>query len=436
VTACIALLSYIAFFYAAGRVPALSLIGAGWLPLRVAGQSLAQAGPIVSTVVDRKQMKQQGQRNLIPLLRGALLALPVLIVFTALLASADLIFAQYVEDILDWDIFPDLMEGFFRILLIGGVAWLLTGGLALALQRRDDQDEESWLEKGLSALPRALPLGLVESLTILLLVDGLFALFTAVQFAYLFGGEGNIVIDGYTYAEYARRGYFELVTVAILSLLLILGLNWLTRRESKRQMTYFNTLGSIMVGFVLVLLISAFQRMRLYEAAYGYTELRLYVYVSMTFLALVLGWFIVTLWWRPDRFAIGVIVAAIGFVVTLNFLNPDAFIARQNLAHYQKTGDLDLAYLSRLSDDVVPQLIRAQAFVKGDTQDVLRPSCVFDWFEGDYNRENEACYAPPAVVLNEVLNERFTSKEDNDDWRQWQSFHLSRWRAYRLLQTK
>ena len=79
---------------------------------------------------------------------------------------------------------------------------------------------------------------------------------------------------------------------------LILGLNWLTRRESKRQIRFFNILSSVLILFVLVLLLSAFRRMMLYEAAFGYTELRLIVYVFMGWLGLLLLWFLATLWRR------------------------------------------------------------------------------------------------------------------------------------------
>ncbi len=67
-------------------------------------------------------------------------------------------------------------------------------------------------------------LGFTESTVVLIAVDLLFALFVFIQFRYLFGGQANITPVGYTYSEYARRGFGELVAVAFLSLGLILGL--------------------------------------------------------------------------------------------------------------------------------------------------------------------------------------------------------------------
>ena len=77
-------------------------------------------------------------------------------------------------------------------------------------------------------------LGFIEASVVLAGVVVLFAAFVLVQFRYFFGGAENIGIQGYTFAEYARRGYGELMAVAFLSLLLLLALGAVTRRDSIR----------------------------------------------------------------------------------------------------------------------------------------------------------------------------------------------------------
>jgi hypothetical protein len=160
-----------------------------------------------------------------------------------------------------------------------------------------------------------------------------------------------------------------------------------------------------MVGLVLVILASAFQRLRLYEAAFGYTQLRLYSHLFMLWLGFAFLWFLVILWYQPDRFAIGAFVAALGFLITLNLINPDAFIARQNLARYQATGKLDIDYLTRLSDDALPILVRNLDQVAGEDRG----------------------------KLNDHLLARLNWMQSNSTWRRWPAFHLARWRAYNLL---
>ncbi len=425
VTASLALLGLVAHFYGAGRLERLGLLGYPLTWLRTGGSALYRAAPLVGDALDQAALRDRGRAVLGPVLRGCLLALPVLLVFGALLASADLIFARYLADLLRLRFWQDL---FWRGVVVVVVGWLLAGGLAYALGRSAQDGPgaldrvlgsvagalnreaaaagEDGLDGLLRALARVFRLGFVEAAIVLGALDLLFLAFVGVQFAYLFGGEANVSAQGFTYAEYVHRGFGELVAVAILTLGLILGLDWLAHRSSRAQTWAFNGLGSLMVGLVLVILGSAFQRMRLYELAYGFTELRLYVYVFMVWLGLALLWFLVSLWRLPGRFAVGALAATLGFLVTLNAINPDAFITRQNLARYRATGDLDVRYLTTLSEDATPLLLGAIDQVRGDQR----------------------------TVLLDHLWERRQRMSQDTAWQGWPSLHLARRQAHALLE--
>ena len=426
--AVLGLLAYLAFFYAAGRVENLNLLGYALLPLRVFGRSLGLATPVIRPTMQEMRKRGNGRRRLLPLLRGLLLALPVLFVFTILLTSADLIFADYVEELFSLDIFDNLGEWIGRSILILLMSIIFAGGLALALTRRADDEEQSVLERGFATLPNHISIGLIETSTILVLVNMLFAAFVGIQFTYLFGGAANVTEAGYTFADYARRGFFELLTVAILTMLLVLGLNWLSRRENKGQIRLFNGLGSVLIGLVLVMLVSAWRRMALYEAAFGYTELRLIVYVCMAWLALSLVWFLLTLWVRPDRFAVGALVAVMGFLATLNVINPDAFIAHQNLTRYEQSGDLDAAYLVSLSDDAIPAMVQGLGATVGDAETQLTPLCSRIWLS-----DTQDCDATPHQILLAELNGRYEQYATDASWQNWRSFNVARWEAWNAL---
>ncbi len=440
VLAVLALLAYLVFFYSDGRVHNVSLLGSLLVPLRVGGKSLITTAPILVETIDVGKLRSQGRKRFFPILRGILLAIPILFVFTGLLASADLIFADYVDDALSLNIISDLFEWGWRGLLILLVSWLLAGAMLFALRQRSQINEESLLERGINLIPGKLGLGFTETTTILGLVNLLFFSFVLVQFNYLFGVTVILEESGFTYAEYARRGFFELLTVAVLTLLMILGLNWITQRQNKGQINWFNGLSSSMIGFVLIMLVSAFRRMRLYEAEFGYTELRLQVYLFMGWLGGLLLWFLFTQWRRPDRFAIGFIVVAIGFVATLNLINPDLFIAKKNLVRYQQTGDLDVKYLTTLSDDAMPALFAALLLVEGDDQELARYyGCggsqeLRDYYVYVATLDKEACTATLADVLMVELNGRYQTMSENDDWQQWLSFNLARYQAFNQLQ--
>jgi len=184
------------------------------------------------------------------------------------------------------------------------------------------------------------------------------------QFTYLFGGQENISIEGFTYAEYARRGFFELLAVALISLVLFYGLSLWTKRNSTTQRWIFSGLGFVLVALVGVILVSAFTRLSLYEEAYGFTRLRTLTHIFTVWTGVVLA---VTAFLevrrKLDKLAFLLIILIIGFGLTINIFNIDHFIVQQNVAralemeNNQDNTEFDAAYLTTLSDDAIPQLV-------------------------------------------------------------------------------
>jgi hypothetical protein len=291
-----------------------------------------------------------------------------------------------------------LPEYILRGILILIAAYLLAGSLLhAALHSRS----EPVVGEGKYVVPPFL--GIIEASIVLGSVIALFASFVLIQFQYFFGGQGNIHIAGYTYSEYARRGFGELVAVAFFSLVLLVGLSSITRRDSKVQRRVFSGFGIGMVTLVLVILASAFQRLLLYEHAYGFTRLRTYPHVFMIWLGILLVVMIVLEALHRERnFALAFLLVSYGFIATLGLLNVDDFIVRQNVNLVTDSG-LDSRYLADLSDDAVPAL--AQAY-----RDQSLPV-----------RTRESVAAALACYYH---------RRDPDKGPQpWQGFHLSRNRA-------
>lgn len=405
--AILGLLGLLAYFFSHGRLARLGIFGYTLAFTVACLHALSLPIPLLARSRVDRRVESRSKSRMLPVLRGMLLAMPVLLVFTALLASADLVFARIIGGILSLNVLPNFDEAAGQTVVALLVGWVLAGGLAFAVGRRQSagsSDEEAW-DATLGAVPRHVHIGFVEVTTVLALVNGLFLLFGLIQFAYLFGGGSNIGAAGYTYADYARRGFFELIAVSVLTLGLVLGLHHIARRDTARQRLIFNGLCTITIGLVLLLLASAYRRMALYEDAYGYTELRLYVQIFEMWLAVALVWLGAVLWVRPRSFAIGAFVAALGFLAALNLANPDATIARENLDRYRTSGVLDTGYLADLSEDAVPALLFGLDSVKGETGKVLAQS----------------------------LATRLQNMEEESSWREWQAFHLSRNDAYKTL---
>jgi len=209
-----------------------------------------------------------------------------------------------------------------------------------------------------------------------------------------------------------------LVAVAFFSLLMLLGLGAITRRETEAQRRVFSGLGVALVGLVLVMLVSAFQRLVLYETAYGFSRLRTYTHVFMIWLALLLVVVVVLeILHRERAVAFAMLVASFGFIVSLGLLNVDAFIVQHNVqreleaqtkpSSYGRV-ELDTQYFVDLSDDAVPPLVTA-------FMDVALPDNVHEKIG--------------AALVCKKYNRGIT------DPLSWQSFHFSRFTADRVLET-
>jgi Domain of unknown function (DUF4153) len=314
----------------------------------------------------RARRSSAGRGKVAPVLLGLILAVPLLLLFGALFVSADAVFAGYVRQAFAWlTDFPQLAA---RVILSLILAWMALG---LARRAFTAGPKPFSLEEAVDL--GFLRLGPVPVIVVLALVDALFLGFVAVQAVYLFGGVDTLIRTGMTHSEYARRGFFELVTVAALVLGLILLLDWLSRFSGRRARLTISLLHALLIVLTLVILASALIRMRLYEVEFGLTELRFYTTAFMGWLAAVLLLTAATVLpggspFGPGRrrFAFGALVAVLALVAFLDLANPDASIARVNLdrAANGLGQPLDAAYLTGgLSADATPVIVAGLAQV-------------------------------------------------------------------------
>jgi hypothetical protein len=210
-------------------------------------------------------------------------------------------------------------------------------------------------------LTRTISLGIVEVGVVLGLLNMLFISFVFVQVRYFFGGSEVVLSSAdMTYAEYARRGFFELSWVAALVLPLLLAVHWLLRKENPAHERIFRALSGGLLLMLFVIMASAVERMRLYQSEYGQTELRFYVTAFMGWLAVVFIWFALTvLRGERERFACGAMAAALTIVGALHIANPSALIVRANAALARERRVFDSDYSTSLGADAVPALLEA-----------------------------------------------------------------------------
>ena len=335
-----------------------------------------------------------------PLARGLLVALPVVAGFSFLLTSADAVFGRALDDVLHLPFDLDDVVGPGPVLGAGRLPgrradragrgctgrprlrWLRgrrrgnecrrasaprTDGRRGACRTDAEMpapEDLARAERGRDAEPHPYaPRWATESLVVLLAVDVLFAAFAAVQVVFLFGGTDTLAAIGMTYSDYARQGYFQLVGVVALAGLLLIGAHQLAGRTPR-----FLATGLALLVLTGVILASAALRLRLYQDAYGWTELRFFVAASIAVARRV---------HRPRRRAPGrnrmrwlphgIAIAAITVTLGVSAIGPQAFVMHQNLARVLDPGlvppgghtGFDVGYGMSLGVDAVPDLVAA-----------------------------------------------------------------------------
>lgn len=279
-------------------------------------------------------------------LRALVLTVPLVLVFVVLLSRADPVFASlFALPALDAE------RLFTHLIIIGAFAWWSAGWMRGALLG------PSWR----AAPPHQLPLrlGMAEVSTSLGAVIVLFAVFVALQLRWLFGGAQVVLATtGLTVAEYARRGFFELVAVTLLVLPLILTTHALAADGVVARRHRQLSIG--LVALLAAIIASAILRLRLYVEHFGLTTDRLYATVLVAWLAVILVALALTvLRGRSRPFAAATVLSGFATLLVLNAMNPEQVVARVNLGRPPGATGIDYAYLARLSGDAAPIVVRA-----------------------------------------------------------------------------
>lgn len=303
-------------------------------------------------------------REAVPIARGGAMAAVIAASLFLLLSAADPTLSGWRDAawsmIASWTF---LARDLFFIIL----ATFLLGTYGLAARARSytaSAPRPSLPAAELS--PRAPALGRRFSGTERLMVLGtalaLFVLFFALELASRLGSAGPHLAPGETLAEATHRGFGEMIVAAVLCAVVIIALERRAlrgRREPLVQLTAWS-----LIGASILTVASAYDRVRFYEAAYGYTEPRLNAQVCCGAVAislLLLAWELGSALDLP-RLTRRVGLVAIVCIAGLSYWNGTAWIVSADIERYERTGKLDPTYLAKLgsrSPDAIPELIRA-----------------------------------------------------------------------------
>ncbi|MEK6264509.1 MAG: DUF4173 domain-containing protein [Clostridium sp.] len=326
------------------------------------------------------------------ILRGILISIPLLIIILVLLTSSDMVFKGYITNfssIFENISIGEIINRSVIIIIVFTIIFSYIWSFKYSCYEYENKKMSMKWEP-------------VTMLTIIFMINVVYLLFSIVQFSYLYGGGNNFLSHDFTYSEYARKGFFELVAVTIINFTILISSMKFIKKDNKTVNTICNIFLTTLVAFTLNMLFSAHYKMSLYEQTYGFTYLRIFVHLFMLMLFILFIVALIGIWNRKMPLNKILMVIVLSMFVILNYINVDKIIAKENIDIYYKTQKIDVQYLSNLSYDAIPEILK----LKDDSNlDVARQ-------------------------VNSYLND---VKKELSEEHSWYEFNYSKYKARKIL---
>ena len=308
-------------------------------------------GDMISYFDAQKQQKTGKKSYFLPVCIGIVIAIPLLFVMILLLTSADIVFAnmfqRFFEAINIWQV--------TCILFLITAVFFSSYTIFAALGKKNVTDKRIFDP--------------IIAIVVTAALSVLYLMFSIIQIIYLFIGNMQLPA-GYTYASYAREGFFQLLTVCILNLLLVLICLYLFRDNMVLKIVL-----TIISGCTYIMILSSALRMLMYIDRYHLTFKRIQVLWTLAVIFLLMTGVTIFIYHKKfPLFAYGMAVVTV-FYIALSFSHPDYWIARYNLTHeaYTESGR---RYLSGLSSDAAPAILNPQ--INPDITDIRTTLFLYD----------------------------------------------------------
>ncbi len=287
------------------------------------------------------------------ILLGVLFAALALIIILPLMISGDQAFSVLFNKFIDIEITIDTV---IQTVLFVIVALYSFGFIYFVYHKKKEKD----------TVAEELKMQLTEKdpntfaytlLTFLIVIGVVFLSFALVQILYLFAKINASLPANFSYAEYARSGFFQVWILTVINMAIILGGEKVSRAITLVRARMFHIVFSVYVVINFAMTASAFYKMMMYESAYGLTRSRLLVFIILILQTLILLMLMYKIWIKSFRFFTISLILTLAFFIGVNYMNIDAIVANRNLARFETTQQLDVNYLFYfLSDDALPVL--------------------------------------------------------------------------------
>ena len=300
--------------------------------------------------------------------KSLLITIPIILVVLILLMSADQVFEKIFDKV-----FLDLskvlsLEEIVKLLSrlsVILITFLLCGGFLVNLVKDDTMFTKEDEDTKVTVKFENLTINMI--LTILNII---YLIFGFIQITNLFMNTSNN--PNFDYSSYARQGFFQLMFVSFINFVILIIANINKVEKTKSQKIYNKIMSLLIILFTIIIIISAFYRMNLYQETYGYTYLRIFVdFVLISEVLISIPIIIYLLGKKIDILKSIIIITSFMFVL-LNFMNIDNFIAEKNIDRYfnnPEDSNFDISYLCKLGTDATEQITR---LLKADDEYIVK----------------------------------------------------------------
>lgn len=285
------------------------------------------ADPILDMIQDEKKGKVNP--NVKYIIIGIVIAIPLASIVLVLLASADLMFGKVFKDF-----FEKISVGDIILVILMFIAVFISAYALLRNLSFHNIKEEVGQRK--TANP-------VIGITFNSVLTFIYLVFSVFQFVFLFFGAG--LPEGYTYAEYAHEGFYQLVAVSILNLLIVF-ISKVIFDKNK----VLNVILAVTSLCTFVMIASSTYRMMLYIGVYRLTVLRVLTLWALAVISLIMAVILVYIF-KPEIPAVKIMVMIVTVMyIGLAYSHPTSIIAKYNMKEFMRTGNGDLWYVAELSE--------------------------------------------------------------------------------------
>lgn len=380
----------------------------------------------------------QGQDNkpAASLVRGLIITIPIFTILLLLLTHADPVFNKLVGDFLE-NIWQRILVSIF--IFVG----LISFGVAKLNERVSKEEMSQETERSYELII------LIGSLVFL------FAVFILIQFRYFFSNVGErelqrLGITSLTYSEYVRKGFFELLAASTLASLVMIYVMKHLHNLKGRYKAWMQIISSTLILEIGLLLLSAAQRINLYQTAHGLTRARVFGFIFLVWLGLMLAILLIRVVKELKKewlFNLTLLSSTV-VLLSVSVLDIDGLIA----AKYKPSvnGEIDYYYLTSISPDafeswnaglleskkVIDRLYPVKKLSAEDYRQLFWAKSTLYSLNNHINYLSDKYGSYQKFLESTKGKDEATKKKilkNGNRIRKWQSFNLGGYKAYQYI---